>query len=133
MLPDLLFIQLGLVTGSQANLSLKVSSPSMQTIPCTLLGLTVKPVGCHTALNGDGAPIHGELYFSCCLGPDHQPEPCNPPCSAAGPGNHRAGLCKDLQFFWEAEKPPHCPRFPGRETVHEEAKSVVETKLKAGV
>lgn len=46
--------RLGLVTGSQAKLGLKVSSPyksHMWKIPCTLLGLTIKSVGCHAALN----------------------------------------------------------------------------------
>lgn len=69
----------------------------METIPCTLLGLTVKSVGCHTALNGDGAPNPWEIVFFCCLGPDHQPEPCNLPCSAAGPGN-QAGLTQTYSF-----------------------------------
>lgn len=51
MPPDLLCIQSG---GSQAKLSLKVSSPNkshMWTIPCTLLGLAIKSVGCHATLN----------------------------------------------------------------------------------
>lgn len=54
---------LGLVTGSQAKLSLKVSSPNVLTIPCTLLELTIKSVGCHTALNGDGAPNPRGVVF----------------------------------------------------------------------
>jgi len=47
--------------------------------------------------------------------------PATPCCPVAEPGNH-TWLCKDYQFFWEAEEPHHCPLFTDREMVHKEAK-----------
>lgn len=91
----------------------------MQAIPCSLLGLTMKSVGCHTALKAGWGSESGRNFVLVCL--DQASRFTAPYCSIAELGNH-APVCKALQFFREAEESRHHPLFTYGEMVHKEAK-----------